>query len=182
VKSNIWLTSDWHFGHQRLVERGYRPDGFENRIEKRLLAIIRPGDLLVHLGDVALHPGGEDRARDLLARLHPDVVCCLIRGNHDSGSLSKYRRMGFDWTCDSMSLDWGGLRFTFSHEPRAEGDINLHGHLHGGTHHPTAPDQRCLLISMELTDYRPVSIRTVHALRCTPEWRGDRFCRWEGVR
>lgn len=181
MKASIWITTDWHFGHHRVVEKGYRPADYEDRIEKNLLRAVMPGDTIICLGDVSLYPAGAERAKRLLALLHPATRCCLVRGNHDSASLSRYRSDGWDWVCDSMALDWGGARFTFSHEPRAEGDINIHGHLHAGEHREAATDPRCVLIALEFTDYRPVNLETILALRATPEWHKDRFRKREGV-
>ena len=49
----IWLVSDTHFNHQKLVEWNTRKDGFEQEILKNL-SVIEEGDVLIHTGDFAM--------------------------------------------------------------------------------------------------------------------------------
>lgn len=49
----IWLTTDTHLGHSRLGTLGLRPNGFEDRILLNMRTrIVKPSDVLIHLGDV----------------------------------------------------------------------------------------------------------------------------------
>lgn len=62
----------------------------------------------------------------------------LVKGNHDSKSYNWYLQNGWDWVCDTFTLERHGKTILFSHEPKAwDGyfDINIHGHLHNSQHH-----------------------------------------------
>lgn len=85
--SEIWLSSDYHFQHNR--EFIYKPRGFENvdEMNETIIAnhndVVREDDDIYLLGDLML--GGPDKMetglemiRALKGRLH------LIRGNHDT--------------------------------------------------------------------------------------------------
>ena len=98
-KSNIWITSDTHYGHKNIC-RGVTdwrlPDGLIpveqtrdfSTIEKMNTAIVNninsvvgQDDILIHLGDVSFN--GFDQIREFYNRL----VCKnihLILGNHDT--------------------------------------------------------------------------------------------------
>ena len=49
----IWLTTDTHFGHQRMIEFG-RPQDFEVKIGKAISEVVKPEDVLIHLGDFCI--------------------------------------------------------------------------------------------------------------------------------
>lgn len=82
--SDMWLTADTHFGHERLVVAGWRP-GFGSVAEHDEALVtwwnetVRPGDHVWHLGDWAAGPGGY--RLDLVRRLHGRIH--LVAGNHD---------------------------------------------------------------------------------------------------
>lgn len=128
----IFATSDTHFGHDKLVEYGVRPEGFSELILRRYKGFH--GDMLIHCGDFCIgndlewHEEFLERNRDMFnSRV-------LVLGNHDHKSKSWYMRVGWDMVCDEMTLKIFGKSIVFSHKPieKREGvDINFHGHLHG---------------------------------------------------
>ena len=80
--SDIWITSDSHFGHSKPFL--YEPRGFKN-IEEHDEAIIqnwnslvKPDDIVYHLGDVMLND--DELGLKCLQRLNGPIH--LIRGNH----------------------------------------------------------------------------------------------------
>ena len=176
---NIWLTTDTHFGHKRLIERG-RPEDFEARIW-RGLKLVSASDILIHLGDVSL---GNDREHH--ERLVNEVTAkrkWLIKGNHDDRSNAWYMDRGWDMVCDQLTYTFEGKRIVFSHCPTAwDGayDWNFHGHFHDSDHRRLEPEfvaiahPRQKLLALEYTDYKPVLLQ--HAIkeasaaeRTTPE-------------
>ena len=82
----IWITSDWHFNHQR--EFIYIPRGFSSveemneAIIERHNQLVQPDDDVYVLGDLMLgdYQKGINCIRRLNGALH------LVRGNHDTDS------------------------------------------------------------------------------------------------
>lgn len=79
--TGTWFTSDTHFLHRLVAElRGFAtPEEHDEAVIGRWNAVVRPGDLVWHLGDAGL--GNEARVLALAARLNG--VKHLIAGNHD---------------------------------------------------------------------------------------------------
>ena len=50
-----WVTTDTHFGHDKMMEYCGRPKGFEDLIFKYHSEIIKKDDVLVHLGDFCIY-------------------------------------------------------------------------------------------------------------------------------
>lgn len=78
-----WWTSDTHFGHVRINELADRPfssvEEMDREIAERWNDVVRPGDEVWHLGDVALGRIADSLA--LVSRLHGRKR--LVVGNHD---------------------------------------------------------------------------------------------------
>ncbi len=53
----IFLTSDTHFGHGRILELSHRPfdsiEQHDDEIVRRWNEVVGPKDTVIHLGDVA---------------------------------------------------------------------------------------------------------------------------------
>lgn len=131
----IWLTTDTHFNHEKLIEWG-RPIDFESRIYGGLShAMNNVGDVLVHLGDLAV--GKDGQAILLLQTATRLAPITLVRGNHDQKSTTWYLRRGIHLVCDELVLTVNKKRVLLTHIPkprRAGIDHNIHGHTHGNAH------------------------------------------------
>lgn len=155
-----YLITDTHFGHQKLIEKGYRPADFEKQIINGIDRTIDHTHTLIHLGDVCM---GNDRINN--KKLDYFFKKILVRGNHDHKSDSWYYDQGWDFVCDQFTLKKFSKTIVFSHEPlkEFEGDINIHGHWHDNDHRKE-PDferwygKRHKLLAMELTNYQPVEL------------------------
>lgn len=151
-RAKWWVISDTHFGHSKLTKLCGRPDDFSDRIVKNMERLIKPGDILIHLGDVTWH--------DI-----PKFPCktILVRGNHDVGTCKYYMNKGFDFACDSFSLKYGGVDILFTHKPTMfhEHDLNVHGHLHN----VCKVDSVCphYLVALEYTNYEPILLDRIIA-------------------
>ena len=53
-QSRIWIITDTHFNHDKMPLYCGRPVGFEEIIIKNLVRLIRPIDILIHLGDFCI--------------------------------------------------------------------------------------------------------------------------------
>ena len=78
-----WYTSDTHFGHRKLVERGYRPFATTEDMDETLIDLwnreVSQNDEVWVLGDFAMRPF--DESLPCGARLRGRKI--LVPGNHD---------------------------------------------------------------------------------------------------
>lgn len=152
------LLSDTHFNHAMLVEKGYRPAGFENRFWRDLQNAR--SFILIHLGDVSI--GLDRETHERFIRESPAKQNILIRGNHDGRSAHWYLERGWDHVSDGMILYRFGLKILFTHRPVEVPDwidVNVHGHLHSGVHRgPEWDDGKHVHISCEELGYQPIPL------------------------
>ena len=85
--SNIWFISDTHFCDEDIMRfEPILPDGVHTRTDldeyiiERWNSVVRPEDVVYHLGDVGKFSSEED-AEQIIKRLNGDKY--LIMGNHD---------------------------------------------------------------------------------------------------
>lgn len=167
---NVYLIADTHFNHKNIATYCQRPENFTELIIKRWNEVVKPEDMIIHLGDVQIGKKSEWIMPALPGRK------ILVRGNHDrQQSCAWWMERGFDFACDGMKFRTCWL----THEPAnqlAEGcELNIHGHLHNiwdGFVSPerVARDEKLLgptyrtklkypfqrLFAIEYTQYRPV--------------------------
>ena len=142
--TKIWVTSDWHFGHDR--EFIWKPRGFNSveemnkAIVERHNALVAPEDIVYVLGDLML---GDISNIKYIEQMNGWLR--IVRGNHDTDNraltymgLSKFMTMG-----DALTLKYKQHHFYFSHYPTLTGNLekeslkqmtlNLYGHTHQKT-------------------------------------------------
>ena len=141
--SNIYVTSDTHFGHSKNFL--YEPRGFkniydhDNAIIKNWNEIVQPEDDVYLLGDVMLNDNdyGLSCLKQLKGQIH------IIRGNHCTDArIALYKEC---WNvvevCDAKWLKIGKQSFFLSHYPCLTDNhdddkplnrrvISLCGHIH----------------------------------------------------
>ena len=142
----IYITSDFHFNHQK--EFIYEPRGFSSPIEmnevllENFNSIVKPEDEVYILGDLMLggsvfHRQGLELIRALNGKLH------IIRGNHDTDlRWSAYSKLENVVECEnSIYLHYKKYHFYLSHYPSMTSNytdekslksrtLNLCGHTH----------------------------------------------------
>ncbi|HEV8192077.1 MAG TPA: metallophosphoesterase, partial [Ktedonobacterales bacterium] len=150
-----WVLGDTHFFHGNIAHYAGRPDDHELQMVMQWCALVRPEDLLLHLGDVALGPADEVAARlpELPGRNY------LLRGNHDSRArLAVYAARGWRLIVP-FTLPYRGWMVRFRHAPSRDPlppwTLEVHGHLH----QHAAPTPRHLNVAVEQTAYAPVELR-----------------------
>ena len=145
---SIFITSDWHFNHDR--EFVYKVRGFDSieemneAIIERHNSVVGPEDTVFALGDCGL--GGSDAAvlaanKELIERLNGKIT--IIRGNHDTD-----RRVQMYESCKNVidaslyanMLHYRKYHFYLSHFPTLTANLekeslhqctcNLFGHTH----------------------------------------------------
>lgn len=142
IRPDIFLTSDTHFGHRRLVDYG-RPEDFNERIVENWKKAVRDNNIVLHLGDLSMI--NKERTIEYTSQL-PGIKY-LIRGNHDRHSEQWFADVGFIVIpkCYWIYKDKYDVRHNilFTHEPvlnLPDGWFNIHGHTHGNNHRgPTDP-------------------------------------------
>lgn len=144
-----WVISDTHFFHAMLVEKGYRPADFQEQIINNWKRLVASQDTVIHLGDVIF--ARASTLGEIMADLPGRKI--LVRGNHDKESDSWYLARGFSAVCHGLLV--GGVWLT--HAPQAtlpDGALlNVHGHLHAGTHRTTRVADHCKLLALEQHGY-----------------------------
>lgn len=162
MKNRIWLTTDLHFSHAKMVEYCGRPKDFEIRVFKGLNAIPHH-DTLICLGDVCIGNDGVNHER----WIRP-LACrkMLVRGNHDRKSDNWYRTHGWDFVCDSLKLTECGKSVLLTHHPTGVDDgghfdLNVHGHCHTQGFRAAIIDKHHVLLSLEEMNYQPVLLQTM---------------------
>lgn len=119
---NIFLISDIHFNHvnrhtgevQWFLNRPWKdPKTMEEAIIKKWNAVVRPGDLVIVVGDVFFNLT-KQQCLDIMSRLNGRKI--LVRGNHDHPSRQMMSH-GFDFACEQMEMMIAGERVTISHYP-----------------------------------------------------------------
>lgn len=168
---NIWITSDFHFCHDR--EFVYKPRGFNcvrdmnEAIVKNYNQLVQPNDDVYVLGDLMLSDNitGMKLLRNLKGRIH------IIGGNHDTDERVRLYRTA--WNVEEVimgcNLQYNGWRFFLSHYPSLCGyyeegkrlkncRINLCGHTH--TNNRFADMDKGIIYHCELNAHnnKPVNI------------------------
>jgi calcineurin-like phosphoesterase family protein len=165
--ATVFLISDTHFSHSNIIAYCGRPFGSAEEMDEVMVErwnkVVRPSDHVWHLGDVAM---GRP-ALKVVERLNGQKR--LVFGNHDIYDWKSYREVGFEkfhgvrvfadrvprLICTHYPIHPAGL-----HAHRGVPPMNVHGHIH---QNPTYPG-RYVNVSVEVTDYRPVSLEEIPAL------------------
>jgi calcineurin-like phosphoesterase family protein len=125
-ETDVWVITDTHFNENEIETYCVRPKGYGERIKKNWCNIVKPEDLVIHVGDVAI--GGYDTVKGIMESLPGRKM--LILGNHDKKSATWWTRNGFVFACEAMLFNdvW------FTHHPARSlpygAKINIHGHMH----------------------------------------------------
>lgn len=189
--SNRFVISDTHFGHTNSWQLFKRRDGsplrpfssteeMDEAMIERWNAKVQPHDVVYHLGDVVINR----KYLHLVKRLNGKKR--LVRGNHDIFKDQDYRDVGFD---SLYGVRVFTDKFILSHIPLHPDcitdrfKVNVHGHLHANevmrtrtdmvhitmTGLVAEPDPRYLCVSVEHTNYEPLSFEEVDA-RIAKRW------------
>lgn len=183
-----FVTSDTHFSHARIGELAGRPfesvEEMDAEMIRRWNEAVAPGDVVLHLGDLALGPIAE--SLPLTAQLNGRKF--LVPGNHDRVSPATQSRRAIDrfqplyeaagWTVlpeivagargripvlashYPYSGDTQGADRHTSHRPVDHGCPLLHGHTHDREHGPVGLQFH---VGVDAFDFTPVPISLIDA-------------------
>lgn len=188
--SNVFLTADLHIGHEKTCTvfeghdgRPLRPfsnaDEMDQQLISRAQARMTKNDTLYVLGDVCIDPKHMWKLHEIPGRK------ILIGGNHDKMPIRRYLEYFDDIEFYKVFKTKGRFdRFICSHIPIHPDSVkrwgaNVHGHLHSDwvkTQPAWGQDERYLCVSVEQTDYAPLSLDEVRArLEDGPKARASAF-------
>ena len=177
-RRRVWLITDTHFNHDKMVDMCGRPKDFNERIGAALARNCQEGDTLYHLGDVAFYDA--KAAHDKwIAPLPCAKVLCL--GNHDKKPDGWFRSNGWDLVVRGVALRMAGVKLFLSHYPTdavpAGTDVHVHGHQHNygasgflKPYSESAAEIRYLL-AIEHTKYAPILLGDVANQFKQRKWR-----------
>lgn len=164
----VWFTSDTHYCHAGIVKFASRPFADVGEMDEAMVhnwnAVVRPGDLVYHLGDFAFCPG--DRAAKIASRLTGQKY--LVFGNHDK-RLRKHRPFvdQWLWTRDLSEIDVDGQKIVLCHYAMKVWNRSHHGawQLYGHSHGTMRDDPHALQldVGVDCWDYMPVAFETIRA-------------------
>jgi len=156
-----WVIADTHWGHSAIQKHCRRPADVDSRIIKACQRLILPTDIVIHLGDVAFT---FTDLKQIMSSLPGRWI--LVRGNHDAHTLSWYMGHGFEFACDSLTMD----RTYFTHKPSPtlpeDCLVNVHGHLHNTVPADFRRYPHCRLFSLEHSRYEPMLLQKFLAKGC----------------
>ena len=160
-----WFTSDWHLGHDNVVKFSNRPFNDINEMNEKIilntLSVLRPGDELYFLGDLAW------RRYDLntfFDKWPKNVNFHWIIGNHDrSWEPFKKRCASID---NAKKIHIGENTVILNHYPMFTWDKShynswlLFGHHHRNSHGTEIVQEfmlkgKMLNVNLEFNNYMP---------------------------
>lgn len=156
--SNVWFTSDFHFGHFNIIRYCNRPFGntqeMDDAIAERTNACVKPTDVLYFLGDFCL-----GRAEEVIS--YRKRLACrtihFVEGNHDK-TTRRQQQLFTSWGLLS-EIHVAKQRIVLCHYAmrvwphHAQGAWHLYGHSHGNL--PDEPFSLSLDIGVDTHDFRP---------------------------
>jgi len=150
-KVRYWVIGDTHFGHSEIKKHTRRPEDVDARICRNWRRLVAPQDIIIHLGDVAWLFAVKQGWIQTLPGMK-----ILIRGNHDSKSISWWmKHSGFAYACDGLVMS--GIYF--SHRPSkhlpAGATLNIHGHCRNRWPRGLRVYPHCRLFALEYERYEP---------------------------
>ena len=166
----IWVTSDWHFGHDREFiwkARGFASvEDMNEHIINAHNAIVKPEDDVYVLGDLML--GDSDKGIECVKRMNGKLH--IVWGNHDTDSRkAKYNALpNVVESGHVIVLKYKKHNFYMSHYPTLTGNLeresltqmtlNLFGHTHQKTnfhmdmpfmYHVGVDSHKCFPVSLD---------------------------------
>ena len=165
----IYLTSDMHFYHKRMLQ--FRPFDTVEEMNEALISnwnkVVKPTDEVWHLGDFSF--GNQDRTRDIFNRLNGRIN--IVFGNHDQVlkkakfNLSQYVESYQDY----KELKVNNQLYVLMHYPLLTwnkghyGSYMLHGHSHSGLDELNKTTTRLDVgIDCEYSNYAPISLEEIN--------------------
>lgn len=162
--SKVWLISDNHFNHQKIIEYCNRPfktvEQMNEEMIKKWNSVVKEDDKIYHLGDFGF--GSKEQIANVISKLNGRIF--LILGNYDNHTPQWYRDAGVKEVYDHPIIIKDFI--VLSHAPQPficdsrTPYVNFFGHIHDSKMFETyGPRHFCACV--ERHDYKPVNIEEV---------------------
>lgn len=183
---DIWVTSDWHYGHEGILKfvdyQGQRVREFDtvDQMNECLLdshnSVVKPQDIVWNLGDVFF--GSKEKFIEARPKFNGAIR--LIFGNHDDCDyivkMKFFQKTSFwrifaehNLVLTHTAQHVGGL---FRGKDLAKPMLNVHGHIH----RLDSPPGPYFNVCVEKTNYTPVHIEDLAAIATKyreTQWEAD---------
>lgn len=172
----IWFTSDTHFGHKNIIKLCNRPYEDAAQMDEDMIAkwnsVIKPNDIVWHLGDLSMHRSTWQPDAKIVERLHGRKN--IIVGNHDNEGF--LRKCNFERVIEgihNVTFDHNDAQvfFVLAHYPLREwvgfyrGAYHLYGHVHNGL-----PNfGRSMDVGVDTNGFMPYSLEDVLSILAPQE-------------
>lgn len=154
-----FVTSDTHFFHKNIIKHCSRPFDTVSKMNNVLInnwnSVVAPEDIVYVLGDFIW---GNDKTciEPLVDKLNGQIH--LILGNHDAFKPWDYVNGGICSVHTTLQLE---DNIYLAHDPATrctlpDDVILIHGHIH--TLYKYFIQKKCINVSVEMWDYKPVKI------------------------
>lgn len=168
--TDVFFVSDTHFGHANIIKYCNRPFESLQHMDDSMIEnwnkVVKPGDLVYHLGDFALVRQPHDVYDKYSKHLNGQKI--LVYGNHDRWKKTKHpSNYGFVKIVPYLEIEIKEQKITLCHYAMKtwngshRGRWNLHGHSHGSLPRDYACHQ--LDVGVDVWGYTPVSFDRIKA-------------------
>ena len=154
----VWIWSDHHFNHLKVIEYSKRPFKDVNEMNAALISnykeTVSEGDICIFVGDLYFK-SDEDFKRDISHHFNKTYNIFIV-GNHD---FKKKEVKDIDFDEIHLLLDFylNNERIIITHYPFYLENFefkNIHGHIHNNK----SPKENQINVSVEVVDYRPIEL------------------------
>jgi len=168
----VWFSADSHHGHANIIKYANRdfPDveTMDEVLIERWNSLVRPGDIVWHLGDFALTKPEKviEYRKRLTGQIH------LILGNHDREKVVS--KAGFASINKLKTVKIGETILVLCHfamrvwDRQHYGSCQLYGHSHGTL--KDDPNLRSMDVGVDCHQFYPISLETVLGVMKTKSW------------
>lgn len=161
----VWLLSDTHFFHSRIIEYCERPFSSVQEMNETMFnnwcETVADDDIVFFLGDFVMGVGllKQQIFKELYDALPGEKY--FLRGNHDEKITSVELIDG------RYIISYKGKTITLCHFPSNEfdTDIYIHGHIHSKTFRRFDKEEgkNIFNVNVESIDYRPINLDEILA-------------------
>jgi len=160
----VWLISDNHFNHQKIIEYCNRPfktvEQMNEEMIKKWNSVVKEDDKIYHLGDFGF--GSKEQIANIVSKLNGRIF--LILGNHDNHTPQWYRDCGIKEVYDYPVIIRDFIVLSHAPQPFIYDSrtpyVNFFGHVHDSEMFETY-GARHFCACVERHDYKPVNIEEV---------------------
>lgn len=153
----IYLTSDLHFHHKRIIEICNRPFSSLEEMHDKLIENwnnkVTEKDTVYVLGDFSF--GTYEETMPIFNKLKGNII--LVKGNHDSKDIIK---LPWGSIHDLHSFNYNKHHYVLCHYPMRTWNKSFYGarHFFGHAHGTLSPNGLSCDVGVDCWNYSPVSI------------------------